>query len=163
VTVEAGRLRSTGHIVFGPSVGLEIPLFDQRQAQIAKLEAFVRRAELDLRALAIDVRADVRSARTRVITARGVVEHYGKVIVPLRESIVRSSQEEYDAMLLGVYQLITAKQNEYEAYREYIEALRDYWIAKSDLELAIGKRLDAAAPGPDGASTIAAPPPVEHR
>ena len=47
-------------------------------------------------------------------------------------------------MLLGVYQLIQAKQNEYEAYREYIEALRDYWIARSDLERAVGGRIGAA-------------------
>jgi outer membrane protein, heavy metal efflux system len=47
-------------------------------------------------------------------------------------------------MLLGVYQLIQAKQAEYEAYREYIEAVRDYWIATSDLERAVGTRLRGA-------------------
>lgn len=146
VTVEAGRLRHSGRIGFGPSVGIEIPLFDQRRAQIAKLEAFGRQAEEHLRGLAIDARADVRSSRVRVQTARAVVEQYGKVIVPLRESIVKYSQEQYDAMLLGVYQLIQSKQNEFEAYREYIESLRDYWIARSDLERAVGKRV---GPGPD--------------
>ena len=46
-------------------------------------------------------------------------------------------------MLLGVYQLIFAKQGEFNVYREYIEALRDYWIARSDLERAVGTRLVA--------------------
>jgi cobalt-zinc-cadmium efflux system outer membrane protein len=144
VRVETARLRSTERFHFGPSVALEIPLFDQRQAQIAKLEAFKRQAENELRGLSVDVRADVRSARARVVTARGVVEHYGKVIVPLRENVVRFSQEQYDAMLLGVYQLIQAKQKEFEAYREYIESLRDYWIARSDLERAVGGRVGAS-------------------
>jgi len=144
VAVEAGRLRHNKKLSFGPSVSLEIPLFDQRQAQIAKLEAYKRQSENELAALAIDVRADVRSARSRVLTARGLVEEYGRTVVPLRESVVRYSQEQYDAMLLGVYQLIQAKQNEYEAYREYIEALRDYWIARSDLERAVGGRIGAA-------------------
>ncbi|MBX3233560.1 MAG: TolC family protein [Labilithrix sp.] len=170
VAVEAGRLRPDPDIgiprrrfSFGPSVALEIPLFDQRQAQIAKLEAHKRQAENELQALAIDVRADVRSASARVVTARGVVEEYGKTIVPLRENIVRFSQEQYDAMLLGVYQLIQAKQNEYEAYREYIEALRDYWIARSDLERAVGRRLGgAAAPEThDPKATVA--PPAAHQ
>lgn len=163
VSVETGRLRHNGRFSFGPSVALEIPLFDQRQAQIAKLEAYKRQADSTLHALAIDVRADVRASRSRVVTARGVVEEYGKVIVPLREKVVRFSQEQYDAMLLGVYQLIQAKQSEYEAYREYIEALRDYWIARSDLERAIGARLDgtARAPNPSPASTVA-PPPHSH-
>jgi outer membrane protein, heavy metal efflux system len=141
VAVEAGRLRGSHRFSFGPSVALEIPLFDQRQAQIARLEAFQRKSEADLRALAVDVRADVRAARTRVVTSRGLVEDYRRVVVPLREKIVVFSQQQYDAMLLGAYQLIQAKQSEFDAYREYIEALRDYWIARSDLERAIGGRL----------------------
>ena len=164
VSVEAGRLRHNKRISFGPSVALEIPLFDQRQAQIAKLEAYKRQGENELQALAVDVRADVRSATARVRTARNVVEEYGKVVVPLREKVVRFSQEQYDAMLLGVYQLIQAKQSEFDAYREYIEALRDYWIARSDLERAIGGRIEAATSsipgGASGASTVAPPPPA---
>jgi cobalt-zinc-cadmium efflux system outer membrane protein len=145
VAVEAGRLRGSRHFSFGPSVALEIPLFDQRQAQIAKLEAFKRQAENELHALAVDVRADVRSSRVRVATARGIVEDYRKVIIPLRENVVRFSQQEYDAMLLGVYQLIQSKQSEFEAYREYLESLRDYWIARSDLERAVGGRVGTTA------------------
>jgi cobalt-zinc-cadmium efflux system outer membrane protein len=62
-------------------------------------------------------------------------------MIPLREKVVRLSQEQYDAMLLGVYQLLAAKQAEVTAYREYIEAVRDYWLARSDLERAVGGRL----------------------
>ena len=141
VNVEAGRLRGSNRIALGPSVSLEVPLFDQRQAAIARLEAFKRKAENNLRALSIEARSDVRAARARVVTARGVVEEYGKVLVPLRENLVKFSQQQYDAMLLGVYQLLQAKQTEFDTYREYIEALRDYWVARSDLERAVGIRL----------------------
>jgi cobalt-zinc-cadmium efflux system outer membrane protein len=162
IAVEAGRLRHSGRFSFGPSVALEIPLFDQRQAQIAKLEAFKRQGETVLRGLAIDVRADVRSSRARVLTARGVVEQYAKSVVPLRENVVRFSQEQYDAMLLGVYQLIEAKQAEFDAYREYIEALRDYWIARSDLERAVGGRVGAPAPAVVNHPAAAVAPPSAH-
>lgn len=158
VAVEAGRLRENKRLSFGPSVALEIPLFDQRQAQIAKLEAYERQAKQRLRSLAIAVRADVRSSRARVATARAVVEHYGKVLVPLRENVLRFSQQQYDAMLLGVYQLLQAKQAEVDTYREYIEALRDYWIAQSDLERVTGGRLAVA-----GTKTAAAAPPVDSQ
>lgn len=141
VNVTAGRLRNTNHVAFGPSVMLEIPLFDQRQAAIAKLEAFKRQTDDNLRALAIDARSDVRAARARVLSSRAVVEQYTKVLVPTRENLVRLSQQQYDAMLLGVFQLIQAKQSELAAYRELIEAARDYWIARSDLERAVGTRL----------------------
>lgn len=165
VAVEAGRLRHNRRFAFGPSVAIEIPLFDQRQAQIAKLEAIQRQADSELAALAIDVRADVRSTRARVVTMRGVVEQYAKTIVPLRENIVRFSQEQYDAMLLGVYQLIQAKRNEFDAYRGYIEAVRDYWIARSDLERAVGGRVGSAAAPPRStppAAAVAPPPTHSH-
>jgi outer membrane protein, heavy metal efflux system len=162
VAVEAGRLRHNRRFSFGPSVAIEIPLFDQRQAQIARLESFKRQAEKELEALAIEVRADVRSSRARVLTARGVVEEYGKVIVPLRENVVRFSQQQYDAMLLGVYQLIQAKQAEFDAYRETIEALRDYWIARSDLERAVGARVGPQPALPSPATTVAPAPSHHH-
>lgn len=167
VNVEAGRLRNSKNVSFGPSVSLEIPLFDQRQAQIAKLEAFVRQSEDNLHALAIDARSDVRAARARVLASRAVIEEYARVLVPLRENIVKLTQQHYDAMLLGVYQLLQAKQSELASYRELIEALRDYWIARSDLERVVGTRLApgeaktpaaivspaAVSPVPDGAGT----------
>lgn len=153
VGLEAGRLRGSKHLSFGPSVSVEVPLFDQRQAAIARLEAMRRQADNHLQELAIDVRADVRSARVRVETARSVVETYAKVVVPLRERIVALSQTHYDAMLLGVYQLIAARQSEFDSYRAYIEGLRDYWLARSDLERAIGGRLEPVRPAQEAKET----------
>lgn len=146
VQLQAGRLRDSGRLSFGPSVSLEIPLFDQRRASIARLEAYLRRAENNLRAVSIDVRADVRAAQSRVIMSRAIALEYQNVLVPLREAIVTFSQQQYDAMLLGVYQLLQAKQTEFATYREYVESLRDYWIARSDLERAIGTRLGNPEP-----------------
>jgi cobalt-zinc-cadmium efflux system outer membrane protein len=152
VAVEIGRLRQEKHLAVGPSVSLEIPLFDQRQAQIARLEAYQRQAEHGLRALAVAVRADVRSSHARVATARSVALDYGQVVVPLRENVVRHSQERAGAMLLGVYDLLSAKRGELDAYREWVEAVRDYWIARSDLERAIGGRITAAPKDKQGGS-----------
>lgn len=141
VSVDAGRLRGSHHYSFGPSVAIEIPLFDQRQAAIAKLEAMTRKNEDDLQALAIDIRADVRASRAKLMAARATVADYARTIIPLRESIVKYSQQQYDAMLLGVYQLLQARQAEFTAYADSIAALRDYWIARSELERTIGSRL----------------------
>jgi cobalt-zinc-cadmium efflux system outer membrane protein len=89
----------------------------------------------------------VRQERNRLLAARMTVEFYARALVPLRERIVALSQQQYNAMLLGVYQLLQAKQNEINAYREYIEAVRDYWVARADLERAVGTRLAAAGKG----------------
>ena len=132
---------------------VELPIFDQRQAVVARLRAQLRASELRYTARAVDIRSEVRVARDRVIFTRRIVERYRTVLIPLRERIVALSQQEYDAMLLGAYQLILVKQNEVNAYREYIEAARDYWLARSDLEQAVGGRITSP-----GADAEAAPP-----
>ncbi|MEP7119988.1 MAG: TolC family protein [Byssovorax sp.] len=128
--------------VVGPTARLEIPIFDQKQALIARFEAELRQRQERLAALAIDARSEVREARGRVLATRAIAAHYRVVVIPLRERIVALSQQHYDAMLLGVYQLLMAKQSEVNAYREYIEAVRDYWIARAELSRATGGKLE---------------------
>ena len=127
-----------GPRTLGPTISLEVPIFDQKQAQVARLFAELRASQLRADALAVTIRSEVRTARTRVLAARSTVEYYRTTLIPLRERIVALSQQQYNAMLLGVYQLLASKQAEIAAYREYIEAVRDYWIARSDLERAAG-------------------------
>jgi cobalt-zinc-cadmium efflux system outer membrane protein len=131
-----------GKRVIGPTARLELPIFDQKQALIARLEAELRQRQGRLAALSIDARSEVREARGHVLATRGIAVHYRAVVIPLRERIVALSQQNYDAMLLGVYQLLMAKQSEVNAYREYIEAVRDYWIARAELSRATGGRLE---------------------
>ena len=136
-----GHRDPDGPTTLGPTVDLELPIFDQKQAEVARLRAQLHAAQHRSDALAIAIRSEVRQARNRLMAARLTIEYYAKTLVPLRERIVTLSQEQYNAMLLGVYQLLQAKQNEITSYREYIEAVRDYWIARADLERAIGTRL----------------------
>lgn len=125
-----------------PSASIELPIFDQRQATIAGLDAQVRQAQAHERALAVDIRSEVRAARGRLVAMRDLVERYAKVVVPLREQAVNLAQDQYNGMLLGAYQLLAAKQSEVDAHRELIEALRDYWIARADLQRAVGSSLE---------------------
>jgi cobalt-zinc-cadmium efflux system outer membrane protein len=140
VGLDATRLVD-GNYSFGPNASIELPLFDQRQALISRLEAQLRQSEERLRARAVDARSEARAARDAVIAARRIAERYRTAVVPLREHIVALAQERYDAMLAGAYELLLAKQSEVGTYRDYIDAVRDYWIARSDLEHAIGGRL----------------------
>jgi len=143
--LEAGvayKSESGAHFV-GPGVNVELPIFDTKATSIAKLEAELRKAKRREESMAIDARSEVRELRARLAVARRISESYGMRIVPLREKVVALSQEQYDAMLLGVFQLIVAKQQELHAYRESIEALRDYWVLRSELEYRAGGLLPA--------------------
>jgi cobalt-zinc-cadmium efflux system outer membrane protein len=147
-SVEVGVSRSTGPEagirVIGPTMRLELPVFDRRQGLIRRLEAQLKQSDKRLAALSIDARSEVRAARLALLSQRQMVEHYRDVLLPIRERIVALSQQRYNAMLVGVFQLLLAKQAEVEAYRQYIESVRDYWIGRAELERAVGGSLKSA-------------------
>jgi outer membrane protein, heavy metal efflux system len=132
----------------GPAIGLPIPIFDQRQAAIASYDAQTRQALENYAALAVEIRAEVRRARTRLLGSRSVAAYYRDVVVPLRHRIVEEMQRNYNGMLVGAFQLIQAKRDEIEAGRAYVAALTDYWTARAELERAVGAAipLDGSSP-----------------
>lgn len=130
-----------GSWVTGPHFVLELPIFDQKQAAIAKAAAQLRQSEHRLFALAVEARSDVRAARDRLVAARDLAGHFRKVVIPTREQIVRLSMEQFNFMLVGVNDVLLAKRDQYDAYQQYIESVRDYWIARSDLQRAVGGKL----------------------
>jgi outer membrane protein, heavy metal efflux system len=144
--VAAEREVDDGVWSVGPSVELPLPIFDQGQAVLANQSAQVRQREHQYAALAVAIRSQVRRSRTRMEHARALAAHYWDVLLPLRMQVVQQSQLQYNAMQIGVFQLLTAKRDEVDAGRGYIEALRDYWIARTDLESAVGGELALAEP-----------------
>lgn len=133
-----------GPATWGPSVGLPLPVFSQGQPTITRATAKLRQSQQKYLALAVKVQTEVRSAQNRMSAARRLAEHYKSAMLPLREKIVEESQLHYNAMQIGPFQLLQAKQAELEAGGRYIEALENYWVARADLERAVGGRLDAA-------------------
>ena len=54
-------------------------------------------------------------------------------------------QKRYNFMLIGAFELLQAKQAEYDAYQGYLDAVRDYWTLRSALKLAVGGELPSSA------------------
>jgi cobalt-zinc-cadmium efflux system outer membrane protein len=130
-----------GQRVAGPILDLELPIFNQGQGEIAKLTAQYRQAQRELEALAVNVRSEVREARDQLIAARDLTSYIGKRLLPTQQKALNLTLQQYNFMLKGVYDLLLAKQNEVAAERSYIEAWRDYWIARAELERAVGGTL----------------------
>ena len=129
------------HWVVGPELALELPIFDQHHARISRGEAILRREINQLTALAVDIRSEVRELRDKLIMQRYLIDHYKRVILPLKQRIVALTLEKYNYMLVGTFDLLTAKQQEFNAYAKYLEAVRDYWVIRADLGRALGGRL----------------------
>ncbi len=125
----------------GPAFGVGIPLFDQGVARKAAGRAELRRLWDEHTALAIELRSAARTARYRLLNARRQSEYYQQVIVPLAQQITGETQLQYNAMQLGVFELLAAKQREIDMQRGAIRALEEYWTARADLELLLSGRM----------------------
>lgn len=130
-----------GQRVTGPTLDLELPIFNQGQGEIARLTAQYRQAQRELEALAVNARSEVREARDQLIAARDLTSYIGKRLLPTQQHVLNLTLQQYNYMLKGAYDLLIAKQNEVAAERSYIEAWRDYWIARAELERAVGGSL----------------------
>jgi cobalt-zinc-cadmium efflux system outer membrane protein len=132
-----------GTQTMGPGIEVPLPIFNQGQGAIATAQARLRQSQRRYAALAVEIRSQVRRARNQMSAARDRAEYYQQVILPLRHQIVQQTQLQYNAMFVGVFQLLAAKKEEIDAGREYVEALREYWTARAELERAVGGSLRA--------------------
>ena len=140
VGVDSEREPEGEHIT-GPSLDLELPVFNQGQGEIATLKARDLQARRLLEAKTVDAHAEVRAARAQVAANRELALSIRDTVLPQRQEVLRLTLQQYNSMLKGAYDLLTAKAAEAAAERAYIEAWRDYWIARADLERAVGGNL----------------------
>jgi outer membrane protein, heavy metal efflux system len=137
------RERETdGQIRTGPTFIIELPVFNQGQARIARGEAALRQAWNKFEALAIEVRSQIRELQDEMMSKREIARFYLDELVPDQRRILKESLINYNAMGIGNFELFTAKAEEARTEREYLEAVRDYWIARAGLERAVGGNLN---------------------
>jgi outer membrane protein TolC len=133
----------------GWEVGLELPLFDWGEARIARAEglymqAFHRAAETAIRA-----RSEVREAYGAYRSSWDIARHQRDEIVPLRARIAEENLLRYNAMLIGVFELLADARAQIGSVHAAIDALRGFWLARIDLDMAlVGKPSLAAPVGP---------------
>lgn len=126
-----------GARTIGPGIEFPIPIFNSGRAARTRAEAEFLRARHALNALESETTSQLRAARATLAEARARVEYYRDVVVPRRSRILELTKLEHNAMLVGVFQLLQAKQNEMQARRDYIDAQREYWSARTDLDRAL--------------------------
>lgn len=133
---------------YGPTFSLPVPIFDPGNAAAMRAAAELRAAQQRCRAIDARVRARTRAAAAKMQAARSRAERCTRTIVPLRHEITEETQRRYNGMFASSFQLIMAKQQEIEAGRQSIEALRDYWVSRSEVERTIGGRLASSEMSP---------------
>jgi outer membrane protein TolC len=129
----------------GYELRVEIPLFDWGGAKVARAKATYLRAADTLAQTAIDARSEVREAYSGYLTSYDVAKHYRDEVVPLRKTISDEVLLRYNGMLASTFELLADARDQLAAVNGYIDALKDYWLAQTDLQQALGGQLPPAA------------------
>lgn len=119
------------HTGIGPAVRIGIPLFDPRRGARTQANAQAARAELELTAIAVELRADARAARIAALAAYQQARHIREVVLPLRQQVVDETLKHYNAMDADPFQLVDARRELANAGQAYLDALVRYHAAMS--------------------------------
>jgi len=125
----------------GPTVEIELPLFDQGQGRVARSSAQLRMAQHGYVDTAVRVRSAVRRARASYLNAQRRARFYRSTLLPVRQQALEQSLVRYNAMALGVFELLQARRALIDTGRDYVESLYDYWAARAALEQILAGRL----------------------
>jgi outer membrane protein TolC len=140
----------------GWEIGFELPLFDWGGARVARAEAVYMQTVHRAAETAINARSEVREAYTGYRSAYDIARFQRDEVVPLSQRIAEENVLRYNGMLIGVFELLADARSQIASVNGSIQALRDFWIAQADLDMAlIGKPSLAAAAGPSMAAEAA--------
>ncbi|RTL46309.1 MAG: TolC family protein [Burkholderiales bacterium] len=130
----------------GYEVSIEIPLFDWGSARVARSEALYMQSVHRVVQTAVEARSEVREAYTGYRSAYDIARHYRDDIVPTAKRVSEENVLLYNGMFISVFELLADARAQIAAVNSAIEAQRDFWIAKADLDMAlVGKPASGAA------------------
>jgi len=151
----------------GPTLEIELPIFNHGEGRLARAAAQLDAARAQAEATALGVANDVAAASATLAARREVATRLRERLLPLREAIVAGAAEMQHYMLIGQFDVLADRLAHYQAARDYLAALGDYWLARAALSRAIG----APLPSGRGSGSVApssllngapASPPAHH-
>src|SRR5207302_1027837 len=114
-----------------PAIRVTLPVFNQGQGEIDRQRSTLRRLHAEYEAAGVHVRAAARVAAGRLANARARATFAHEVQLPLAQRVVEQSLEQYDAMQIGVFQVVQVRRQQIEAATAYVRALHEYWHARA--------------------------------
>lgn len=121
----------------GGDVELSLPIFDFGSVANARAESIYMQAVHRAAETALNARSQVRETHAAYRTAYELARYYRDEIVPLRKRISDENLLRYNGMLISVFDLLADSREQVRAVAGYVQALRDFWIADTQLQTAM--------------------------
>jgi len=140
----------------GYELSVELPIFDSGEARLARAEAIYRQALSRVKETTLNASSELTEALNNYQAAYDLAKYQRDEIVPLRQRVAQENLLRYNGMLIGVFELLAETRLQINSVSTYIELLRDFWIAETDLQLSLTGRPQLSTPLATGSS--ATPP-----
>jgi len=134
VEIEGEIERHDGAFEYAGGIGFELPIFNfgqgKREANRARMEMMAQRYEASMYSLDTTSKIlydELASARDGVLLQR-------QKVLPLSQKVLQGMQLDYNAMQIGVFDLLAAKREQLAVGISYIEAVEDYWKTRAAYE-----------------------------
>lgn len=139
----------------GIEVEFRVPIFDFGETRIRRARETYLQAVHGLAEMGVNVRSEAREAYKTLRATYDIARLYRDEVVPLNDIITEEMTLRYTAMIEDVTDLLVITRSAIQANVAATEALRDYWVATVDLQMALAAGGGSSAPG---AASVAAGP-----
>jgi outer membrane protein TolC len=127
----------------GVTLSFELPIFDWGQSKIKRAEATYMQALQQSANLAVVAASQVRSQYAEYQASYAIAQYYRDDVVPLRKRMLQENLLRYNGMLISPFDLLADARAQVQSVNSYINALRDFWVADSNLEMVlVGEPID---------------------
>ena len=128
--------RSSGY-KNGVDISFELPLFDWGGARVIRAEAIYMQSVNRTAQMAVNAQSEVREAYSNYRANYDIAKHYRDEIVPLHKKILDENQLRYNGMLVSPFELLADARAQVVSVKSYIEALKQFWLSESALNMTL--------------------------
>ncbi len=134
--------------VFGLSIGL--PIANQNQGERLEASHNLSKATEQKQAAELAAWNELNRLYAHLYNAHRKATAYKNEILPSCREVFGASQISYDEGKIDYLTLLDAQRTYFESQNEYLDALADYHLYRTELERLIGRGLDELNPYPTG-------------
>lgn len=137
----------------GYELDVTLPVFDWGGMKRDAMNARTLAAGNDLEAVLRGTGSRLRESYSAYRTAHDIARHYREEVIPLQQVLAEENVLRYNAMLIGVFELLADAREQIRTVMAGIDALEGFWLADAGLQAAVmgaGGAAEVSGPSPAG-------------
>jgi cobalt-zinc-cadmium efflux system outer membrane protein len=115
-------------------VGVQLPIFNRNQGNIAEAGAELDRAQLEKQRIQLVLRERAASLLDEYVTAKVIATQFRESILPAAKKANTLLTEKYGLMLAAYPRMLEARRKNFQLELEYVQALQTVWTTSLALQ-----------------------------